>query len=84
MEAFVFSEAFEGCGMRISCKQRLEDGSNRQRLRSSGKRIRKSIGFGRAALGQVFAAAAASAEFGHGFFQERAHVVRLPGGLGED
>jgi len=35
-------------------------------------------------LGQVFAAAAASAEWGESLFQERAHVVGLAGRLSED
>lgn len=41
-------------------------------------------GFWEAALGEVFAAAAASAERGNGLFEERGHVVGLAGGLGED
>ena len=44
----------------------------------------ESCGLGRSALSHIFGTAAASSELGHGFFQERAHVMGLAGGLRED
>ena len=86
MEAFVFGSGSEGCAdadfvqrqLAKRCESELPAIARRRRGR------RRFLRMWHAALGEVFGAAAASAELGHGFFQQRAHVVGLPGGLSED
>src|SRR5258708_32720804 len=55
-----------------------------ERFSGGGKRISQSCGLGSASLREIFAAAPASAQLGHGLFEQRPHVVGLAGGLGED
>src|ERR1022692_1180380 len=61
-----------------------EEQSGREPFGSGIEGGGQALGFWRSSLGQVFAATAASAQLGHGFLQQRAHVVGLTGGLGED
>ena len=58
--------------------------SGSERLSGIGESGRQAFGIWRAALGKVFAAAAASAELGQRLLQQGGHVVRLARGLGED